>query len=86
MELIEIRKRAIKYCESLSGLTDKEKEIAYKAYVSALSDAKNSKKSNVEKITTEISHESNMTSSCGICAGYGCMKRSYSPCNTPSSC
>lgn len=36
MNKLVARKRAIEYCESLNGLTNKEKEIAYKAYLSAL--------------------------------------------------
>lgn len=79
---MEIRKRAIKYCESLSGLTDKEKEIAYKAYVFALSDKENSEKSNARKITTEISQVSNMISS----QENECMKRIYTPCNNSLKC
>ena len=43
MELIEIRRRAIEYCESLTGLTSREIEIAYKAYVAALLDKMNNK-------------------------------------------
>ena len=76
MKLMEIRKRAIKYCESLSGLTDKEKEIAYKSYISALSNKENPEKRNEEEFISDITLFHNDT----------CTRIKHKSCNTPSSC
>lgn len=64
MELMEIRKRAIMYCESLTGLTSREIEIAYKAYVTALSNSSINKDDKIEKFINDISN-SNVRMSCG---------------------
>lgn len=72
MELIEIRKRAIEYCESLTGLTSREIEIAYKAYVAALSDKMNNK-TELGKSTRDIC-DHNPTSNISSSIGHYCNK------------